>query len=229
LALKHRQGRNHRMRIVIFVGSPIEEEDKDLVKLSKKLKKEKVNVDVVNFGEDALRISMEEQRQRQDEDTRKVPESAEPSTEEQKPVKAPGDSEEALLEQAIAMSMQQPPSEVAESVPETPAPDFSSMSEEEQIAYAMQMSLQHQMSDMSDLANPLSADSPMDTSEATEQPDPDDDYSEVMSDPAFLQSVLENLPGVDPSSEAIRNAMGTLTQQQKSEDKEKKKEDKDKK
>lgn len=32
-----------------------------------------------------------------------------------------------------------------------------------------------------------------------------------MNDPAFLQSVLENLPGVDPQSEAVRSAMGTLT------------------
>lgn len=35
-----------------------------------------------------------------------------------------------------------------------------------------------------------------------------------MNDPEFLQSVLENLPGVDPQSEAIRSAMGALSQQQ---------------
>jgi len=39
----------------------------------------------------------------------------------------------------------------------------------------------------------------------------DDDLSDVMNDPAFLQSVLESLPGVDPQSEEIRNAMGQLT------------------
>lgn len=49
----------------------------------------------------------------------------------------------------------------------------------------------------------------------------DQDYSEVMNDPAFLQSVLENLPGVDPQSEAIRQAVGNL--------KDKKKDDKDEK
>lgn len=48
----------------------------------------------------------------------------------------------------------------------------------------------------------------------------DEDYSEVMNDPAFLQSVLENLPGVDPQSEAIRQAVGNL--------KDKKKDDKEK-
>lgn len=54
LALKHRQGKNHKMRIVIFVGSPVDTEEKELVKLAKKLKKEKVNVDVVNFGEELV-------------------------------------------------------------------------------------------------------------------------------------------------------------------------------
>lgn len=51
MALKHRQGKNHKMRIVVFVGSPIVGgEESDLVKLAKRLKKEKVNVDVVSFG-----------------------------------------------------------------------------------------------------------------------------------------------------------------------------------
>ena len=54
LALKHRQGKNHKMRIVVFVGSPVDLDEKELVKLAKKLKKEKVSVDVVNFGEEVL-------------------------------------------------------------------------------------------------------------------------------------------------------------------------------
>lgn len=54
----------------------------------------------------------------------------------------------------------------------------------------------------------------------------DEDYSEVMNDPAFLQSVLENLPGVDPQSEAIRQMVGNLKDQKKDD---KEKEDKQKK
>lgn len=42
------------MRIVAFVGSPVSAEEKELVKLAKKLKKEKVNVDIVSFGEDNI-------------------------------------------------------------------------------------------------------------------------------------------------------------------------------
>lgn len=51
LVLKHRQGKNHKMRIVVFVGSPITAEEGDLVKLAKRLKKEKVNADIISFGE----------------------------------------------------------------------------------------------------------------------------------------------------------------------------------
>uniref|UniRef100_A0A1B0DBJ6 Uncharacterized protein n=1 Tax=Phlebotomus papatasi TaxID=29031 RepID=A0A1B0DBJ6_PHLPP len=51
----------------------------------------------------------------------------------------------------------------------------------------------------------------------------DEDYNEVISDPAFLQSVLENLPGVDPQSETIRDAVGSLNK-----DKDKKSGDKEK-
>lgn len=54
LALKHRQGKNHKMRIVAFVGSPVSTDEKELVRVAKKLKKEKVNVDIVNFGEEVL-------------------------------------------------------------------------------------------------------------------------------------------------------------------------------
>ena len=39
------------MRIVVFVGSPIKNEEGELVKLAKRLKKEKVNVDIVSFGD----------------------------------------------------------------------------------------------------------------------------------------------------------------------------------
>lgn len=39
------------MRIVVFIGSPLKVESIDLVKLAKRLKKEKVNVDIISFGD----------------------------------------------------------------------------------------------------------------------------------------------------------------------------------
>ena len=241
LALKHRQGKNHKMRIVVFIGSPLSVDEKELVKLAKRLKKEKVNVDIVNFGEEAtntelltsfikilegtgshlvtvppgphlsdalitspviqgedgsgsvgiggsgfefgidpnedpelalaLRVSMEEQRLRQEEEARRVQaasvaEGAAPSTSTDTTSAQTGNTEEALLEKALAMSL-----ETHESHSDKPKtdpssmPDFSNMTEEEQIAYAMQMSLQ-QSHDASKLPeSPV----PMETDEDTKK------------------------------------------------------------
>uniref|UniRef100_A0A8C7I118 26S proteasome non-ATPase regulatory subunit 4 n=1 Tax=Oncorhynchus kisutch TaxID=8019 RepID=A0A8C7I118_ONCKI len=260
LALKHRQGKNHKMRIIAFVGSPVEDRDKDLVKMAKRLKKEKVNVDIINFGEEefntekltafintlngkegtgshlvtvppgpsladallsspilageggsmmglgasdfefgvdpsadpelalALRVSMEEQRQRQEEEARQVAvaSAADVTTADSKESE---ESEEALLK----MSVSQPETGGAAVLP-----DFSNMTEEEQIAYAMRMSLAGEV--------------PLLMMCLVVLPQEEDDY-DVMQDPEFLQSVLQNLPGVDPNNEAIRNAMGSLASQ----------------
>jgi len=52
LVLKHRQNKNQQQRIVFFVGSPISEDKNDLVQLGKRLKKNNVAVDIINFGEE---------------------------------------------------------------------------------------------------------------------------------------------------------------------------------
>mmetsp|Transcript_32763 Transcript_32763/g.53151 ORF Transcript_32763/g.53151 Transcript_32763/m.53151 type:complete len:148 (+) Transcript_32763:34-477(+) len=51
LALKHRQNKNQRQRIIVFVGSPLTSDTEKLVKIAKKLKKNNVAVDLVNFEE----------------------------------------------------------------------------------------------------------------------------------------------------------------------------------
>ncbi|GAA5882112.1 hypothetical protein JCM16303_005610 [Sporobolomyces ruberrimus] len=50
LALKHRQNKNQRQRIIAFVGSPIQDSQASLVKLGKKLKKNNVALDIISFG-----------------------------------------------------------------------------------------------------------------------------------------------------------------------------------
>lgn len=52
LALKHRQNKNQRQRIIVFVCSPIAEDEATLVKLAKKMKKNSIAVDFINFGEE---------------------------------------------------------------------------------------------------------------------------------------------------------------------------------
>ncbi|XP_034937360.1 26S proteasome non-ATPase regulatory subunit 4 [Chelonus insularis] len=287
LALKHRQGKNHKMRIVAFVGSPILLDDKELVKLAKRLKKEKVNVDIISFGEEAinndiltafvnalngkdgtgshlvtvppgphlsdalisspiiqgedgmggtgmsgtafefgvdpnedpelalaLRVSMEEQRQRQEDEARRAQIRDSASTQSETVKEAPND--EVMLKRALAMSLEgseeaaKPANSGSNS---SNAPDFAHMTEEEQIAFAMQMSMQDQQ------------DFEPQKEEAMEV---EDDYVAVMSDPTFLQTVLESLPGVDPQSEAVRQAVNSLQQSKdKSQEKDKDK-DKDK-
>jgi len=51
LALKHRQNKNQRQRIVVFVCSPIAATEKELETLGKNLKKNNVSIDLVSFGE----------------------------------------------------------------------------------------------------------------------------------------------------------------------------------
>lgn len=50
LALKNRANKALRQRIIMFVGSPIEEDSKEFVKLGKLFKKNNIAVDIVNFG-----------------------------------------------------------------------------------------------------------------------------------------------------------------------------------
>jgi len=56
LVLKHRQNKNQHQRIITFVGSPIAESSDDLVKLGKRLKKNNIAVDIINFGEEAQNV-----------------------------------------------------------------------------------------------------------------------------------------------------------------------------
>ncbi|TPP65953.1 26S proteasome non-ATPase regulatory subunit 4 [Fasciola gigantica] len=300
LALRHRQLRHQRMRIVCFVGSPILDDEKAMIKLAKRLKKEKVNVDVINFGENeanqqklvefidtlngkdggfshlvsvppgavlhdslltspvlagehgtalantglglgfgldasedpdflyALRVSMEEQRRRQETDAATGASAAANVTTSLPAVS--GTSEEAMLEQALAMSMD------INAGGTRPAArmdiDLAAMTEEEQIAYALEMSLQQQNDvqpappkevDKPDTsATPMEVDHPAPTSGGTlasaaaavlgpSGAEVGGTDLDVIHDADFLQSVLLNLPGVNPDSEEVRKAISALS------------------
>nr|DBA13824.1 TPA: hypothetical protein GDO54_004860 [Pyxicephalus adspersus] len=156
----------------------------------------------------ALRVSMEEQRQRQEDEARRA--AAASAAEAGITSTAGDDSDEALLKMTIGQ----------QEGGRSGLPDFSSMTEDEQIAYAMQMSLQGAEFGQAESGD-LDSSAVMDTSEPAKE---EDDY-DVMQDPEFLQSVLENLPGVDPNNEAIRNAMGSLASQASKDNKKDKKEE----
>jgi 26S proteasome regulatory subunit N10 len=209
--LKHRQSKNHKPRIVLFIASPILVDQAELIKLAKRLKKEKVNVDIVNFGEEeqnnpilnefintlngkdgqmshlisvaapgnltdalfsspmfqgedgsslpagfgpgfqysmdddpelamALRISMEESKQRQEAENKQknVGETMETDANAAVPGgNQVGSTEDDLLQQALALSLTQQDDKSSVNR----AKDISQMTEEEQLHYALQMSM----------------------------------------------------------------------------------------
>lgn len=51
LALKHRQNKSQRQRIIVFVCSPISDSQQTLVKLAKRMKKNNTSIDLVAFGD----------------------------------------------------------------------------------------------------------------------------------------------------------------------------------
>lgn len=81
---------------------------------------------------------MEEQRQRQEEEARRAEEASSADGAKATPIKEEP-SEEAMLERALAMSMEEGESSSAQA---PPVVDFANMTEDEQIAFAMQMSMQ---------------------------------------------------------------------------------------
>lgn len=82
---------------------------------------------------------MEEQRQRQEDESRRAKEaSAAEGGVKTTPIKEEP-NEEALLERALAMSMEEGEQPITSAPPTV---DFANMTEEEQIAFAMQMSMQ---------------------------------------------------------------------------------------
>ncbi|KAL3031732.1 hypothetical protein AAZX31_02G044700 [Glycine max] len=52
LALKHRQNKKQQQRIIVFAGGPVKHEKKMLEMIGRKLKKNSVALDIVNFGEE---------------------------------------------------------------------------------------------------------------------------------------------------------------------------------
>ncbi|XP_031388762.1 26S proteasome non-ATPase regulatory subunit 4 homolog isoform X2 [Punica granatum] len=52
LALKHRQNKKQQQRIIVFAGSPIKHDKKMLEMIGRKLKKNSVALDIVDFGEE---------------------------------------------------------------------------------------------------------------------------------------------------------------------------------
>lgn len=49
--MKHRQNKAQKQRIIVFTCSPIDEDEKSLIKLAKRMKKNTISIDFVAFGD----------------------------------------------------------------------------------------------------------------------------------------------------------------------------------
>ncbi|KAJ6708012.1 26S PROTEASOME NON-ATPASE REGULATORY SUBUNIT 4-like protein ISOFORM X1 [Salix viminalis] len=279
LALKHRQNKNQQQRIIVFAGSPVQYDKKMLETIGKKLKKNNVSLDIVDFGEDeegklekldalfaavnsnesshiihippggaaistalmstpvftgdgeggsgfaaaaaagggdfdfgvdpnldpelalALRVSMEEERARQEAAAKRAADEAakqekgEPSNSQDaimvgKAAEAtnnasePMDEVNALLQQAIALSMENSGSD-----PSVHDSEMAEATNEDQdLAMALQISIQEAAKDSSSQS----------------------DMSKVLEDPSFMPSVLASLPGVDPDDPSVKELLASL-------------------
>ncbi|XP_031117681.1 26S proteasome non-ATPase regulatory subunit 4 homolog [Ipomoea triloba] len=304
LALKHRQNKKQQQRIIVFAGSPVTYDKKVLEMIGKKLKKNSVSLDVVNFGEEdegkteklealvatvnnndsshivhvppgpnalsdvlistpiftgdgeggsgfaaaaaaaaaggvsgfefgvdpnldpelalALRVSMEEERARQEAAAKKASEEAAKqekgenqgasqdvtmtenaaagTSESENKAADPMDDENALLQQALAMSMDDCTTNIT--IRDADMPEAAS--EDQDLALALQLSVQDSTKDQ---ATPT-------------------DMSKLLADQSFVSSILASLPGVDPNDPSVKDLLASMQGQSESQEKEEE-EDKD--
>jgi 26S proteasome regulatory subunit N10 len=282
LALKHRCNKNGGQRIVLFVGSPVEAEQKALVKVGKLLKKNNIAVDVIQLGDRdgnadklrafvdaananensnliaipagvvpsdvlisspviqgrdsggngggeatggggggglnaefggidpnldpelamALRISMEEERARQEAAGAADGAAGEPAGEA-----TPGAAQDALAAPAA-------------STPKTPEQDDAMDEEDRLLQEALAMSMKED--EGATLDEPMEEDGDdeemklalaMSMSAEAEAAPAEGQFN----DPAFVNSMLAQLPGVDPNDPAIQAALASINQGQEDE------------
>jgi len=297
LALKHRRNKNGGQRIIIFVGSPVEDDQRQMLKVAKLLKKNNVACDIVSMGELddnqeklqafveacnsngnshlitipagvlpsdvlisspviqdgdmgaamaasaaggagsgvgdfgginanidpelalALRVSMEEERARQEAASKAnaggsgleaLPEGFDPMA------LSAMDEEERLLQQALALSM----AESGLQFQDAPAPEVptdvmdSSMDPNEDSALEAALQLSMAPEEKADGEDINMAVAPPQTA-TQEEP-------QQFLDPDFVNQLLGSLPGVDPSDPKIQAALQQLSGK---EDKDEKKPD----
>jgi 26S proteasome regulatory subunit N10 len=161
----------------------------------------------------ALRVSMEEERARQERMAAQAPqqESKEGDAEmtetaAHNPIAAAMEmglsEEEALLQQALAMSMNENESKEDDSKPSVDAMDTEDVDDE---AAAMQIALQMSMQ--------------------AEEEAKSGEGGDQGQDPQFVNDLLGNIPGVDPNDPAIQSALRNLNQGSDNKEGEKKGED----
>ncbi|CAF1116491.1 unnamed protein product [Rotaria sp. Silwood1] len=271
LALKHRQGKNHRPRIIAFVGSPLEADAHEFTKLAKRLKKEKVSIDIVVFGDESSKEKFEEfittinGKENTNSHLICVPSGDNlPDTLINTPIIQsedgsglpngysasafafginPEDDPELAMALRISMEEQRRVQEAEigrstdgeggqqsssantgtsgpslENLPGSNEMDVTRLTEDEQIALAIQMSMSQaentNTNDVEMKEEPPTAATTEQPGKTNEEQQSTDSFAASLNDPQFLRDVLRDLPGVDVDSEAVRAALEQVQQQQ---------------
>ncbi|XP_059623471.1 26S proteasome non-ATPase regulatory subunit 4 homolog isoform X1 [Cornus florida] len=174
----------------------------------------------------ALRVSMEEERARQEAAAKKAAEEATKQEKEEGQQSTSQDAamtenvstavseaenktndlmddENALLQQALAMSMDDPAAAASVTTRDT---DMSEAAADDQdLALALQLSVQ----------------------EGTKDEGSQTDMSKLLADQSFVSSILASLPGVDPNDPSVKDLLASMQSQSESQQ-EKNEEDKEK-
>ncbi|KHN41889.1 26S proteasome non-ATPase regulatory subunit 4 [Glycine soja] len=204
LALKHRQNKKQQQRIIVFAGSPVKHEKKMLEMIGRKLKKNSVALDIVNFGEEdegkteKLEALLAAVNNNDTSHIVHVPSG--PNALSDVLISTPiftGDDENALLQQALAMSMDD--SAISHDVKDTDMSEASASDPD--LALALQLSITDSAKDQSSQS----------------------DMSKLLADQSFVSSILASLPGVDPNDPSVKDLLASMQNQsepqQKNDDK----------
>ncbi|XP_050366042.1 26S proteasome non-ATPase regulatory subunit 4 homolog [Argentina anserina] len=296
LALKHRQNKNQQQRIIVFAGSPVKYEKKVLEMIGKKLKKNSVALDIVDFGEEgdgkpekleallsavnnndsshlvhvppgpaalsdvlisspvftgdgeggsgyaaaaaaataiggssgydfdvdpnidpelalALRVSMEEERARQEAAAKRSADEASRQGEQ-----APSKSEDVTMSESGDVSI----------LNEDKKPTDNMVDENDLLKQALAMSINvsgtgnsagdAEMSEATNADQELALALQMSMQESSGEPSSQLDVSKVLEDQSFLSSILESLPGVDSNDPSVKELLASLKNPSKEKD-----------
>jgi len=228
LALKYRSNKNHGRRIILFVGSPIEETQRDLQRLGGRLKKNGVSVDLVSFGEndindEKLNAFIDAVNNRDNSRMVSVPRGESILNVVRSSIISGGSAggfdpfgvdanDDPELAAAIAESMKVS-GQTNESIPQEVLNEGVDMDEQDDIMRAIQMS----MMDVDQFDETVGGDSVVIPAghEGTKVDEPmevDDEIGDDELDSDFMSGLLQSLPGVDVNDPSIQDFLTTFNQ-----------------
>lgn len=214
LVLKNRQNKNQKQRIILFIGSPFEEDENVLIRQGKILKKNSVALDVIHFGlekektADSLKRLVDTVNSGDNSHLITIPSDG--SSISQKVMATLTSSSNAMedemdpdLEMAIQMSLQE-----AAQDPKTPPPNSEKGAEMEDVldddvlANAIAMSL---MGDDVEMGKSVDLTNKKETDDHPKKNEMKDE--EILADQSFIEDLIDSLPDVDKNEIDISEVM----------------------